>query len=143
MAKIEVTFNDELAQRLSKLEEHTDKIIPEVLEAGGEVVLARARGNLASSIGKGLKYPSRATGELASKLGLSPAKQNRDGDWDVRVGFAPHSGGVSSGMLAAVIEHGKHGQSAKPFMKPAASASKGAAVAAMTAKFNALVGGDT
>jgi len=140
MAKIEVNFNDELAQRFAKLEEGMEKIIPEVLEAGGQIVLARAKSNLASSIGRGLKYPNRSKGELASKLGLSPAKQGLNGDWNVRVGFAePHSGGITNAMLGNIIEHGKSGQPAKPFMRPAASSSKVAAINAMKVKFEGLM----
>jgi hypothetical protein len=121
-----------------------EQIIPQVLEAGGQVVLARVQSNLSSSIGRGLKYPSRSTGELASKLGMSPAKPNYSGDWDIKIGFSePHSGGKANAMLASIIEHGRHGQPAKPFMKPAVSSSKSAAIAAMKAKFDALSGGDT
>jgi len=138
--KIAVEFDDELAQKLAQLESGMDEIIPKVLEAGGQVVLAKAQGNLSSSIGRGLKYPSRSTGELASKLGLSPAKMNNEGNWDCKVGFAePHSGGVSNAMLGNLVEHGSHGRPAKPFMKPAASASKAGAVAAMAAKFEELM----
>jgi HK97 gp10 family phage protein len=141
VARIAVTINDELAQKLSQLENGMDDIIPEILEAGGQVVLSRAKSNLSSSIGRNLKYSSRSTGELASKLGLSPAKLNREGNWDVKVGFAePHSGGVANALLANVIEHGGHGRPAKPFMKPAAAASRGAAIEAMKAKFGTLVG---
>ena len=144
MARIEVKFDDELAQKLAKLEGGMEQIIPQVLEAGGQVVLARTRSNLSSSIGSGLKYPSRSTGELASKLGLSPAKLNNNGDYDVKVGFAePHSGGESNAKLANIIEHGRHGQPAKPFIQSAASSSKSIAIAAMKAKFDALTGGDT
>ena len=140
MAKIEVAFNDDLAQKLSQLESGMDEIIPQVLEAGGRVVLAKAQSNLSSSIGRGLKYPSRSTGELASKLGLSPAKMNSEGNWDVKVGFAePHSGGVANALLGNLVEHGSHGRPAKPFMKPAASASKAAAIAAMKSKFEEVI----
>ena len=138
--RIEVSFDEELAQKLSKLESGMEEIIPQVLEAGGQVVLAQARSNLSSSIGRGLKYPSRSTGELASKLGLSPAKMDYEGNWNVHVGFAePHSGGMANAMLGNIIEHGKHNQPAKPFMRPAASASKTGAIAAMKSRFEELM----
>mgnify|MGYP002685400026 CR=1 FL=1 len=79
----------DLEERLSRLAEKTDEIIPKVLEAGGEVVLSKVRSNLSSIVGQGTKEESRSTGELERSLGLSPAKQKRDGSgWDVKVGFA-------------------------------------------------------
>ena len=43
--------------------------------------------------------------------------------------------GVSNAMLAALLEYGKHGQPAKPFLKPAKSASRSACKTAMQQKF--------
>lgn len=109
---------------------------------GGEIVLASAKSNLRAVVGSGTKYESRATGELANSLGLSPPKVNRNGDHDIKVGFAePHSGGVSNAKLASILEHGKHGQPAKPFLKPAKSASKNACIEAMKAKLESKVKG--
>lgn len=79
------------------------------------------------------KYDSRSTGELEGALGLSPSKLNRDGNHDVKVGFAePRSDGGSNAKLANILEYGKHGQPAKPFLKPAKTASKQECVDAMT-----------
>lgn len=111
-------------------------------ESGCEIVLEKARGNLRAVVGSGTKFPSRATGELASSLGLSPPKVNKNGDHDIKVGFAePHSGGVSNAKLASILEHGKHGQKARPFLKPAKSASKSACIEAMKAKLESEVKG--
>jgi hypothetical protein len=121
----------------------TDEIIPKVLEAGGEVVLSKVRSNLSSIVGQGTKEESRSTGELERSLGLSPAKQKRDGSgWDVKVGFAePRSDGGNNAKIANILEYGKHGQAPKPFLKPAKSSSKSAAVSAMKAKFESEVNG--
>ena len=143
MAKIEIKMPEDFLLRLSKLESKTDEIIPKVLEAGGEVVLAKVKGNLSSAIGKGTKEPSRSTGELESSLGLSPAKQKRDGSgWDVKVGFAePRSDGGSNAKIANVLEYGRHGQTPRPFLKPAKTQSKNAAIEAMKAKFESEADG--
>lgn len=143
MAKIEIKMPEEFLLRLSKLESKTDEIIPKVLEAGGEVVLAKVKGNLSSAIGKGTKVPSRSTGELESSLGLSPAKQKRDGSgWDVKVGFAePRSDGGSNAKIANVLEYGRHGQTPRPFLKPAKTQSRNAAIEAMKAKFESEADG--
>jgi hypothetical protein len=82
MAKIQMKLPDDFAERLAKLSDKTDTILPKVLEAGGEVVLNAVRGNLQSVLS------GDSTGELERSLGLSPAKQNRDGTgWDIKVGF--------------------------------------------------------
>ncbi len=143
MAKVEIKMPEDFLLRLSRLEGRTDEIIPKVLEAGGEVVLAKVKSNLSSVVGRGTKEESRSTGELERSLGLSPAKQKRDGSgWDVKVGFAePRSDGGSNAKIANVLEYGRHGQPPKPFLKPAKSSSKNAAVAAMKAKFESEVGG--
>jgi hypothetical protein len=136
MGKLEVTLPEDLMAQLHGLGERTDEIITKALEAGGAVVKSVVASKLASSIGR-TKYPSRATGELQSSLGVSPVKVGRDGSLDIKVGFSePHSGGVSNAMLAGLIDHGKSGQPAHPFMQPAKSASKSAAEAAMAAVIN-------
>ena len=121
---------------LSRLGEKTDEIIPKVLEAGGEVVEAKVKSNLQAVIGSGTKEESRSTGELLSALGVSSARQDKDGNFNVKVGFSePRSDGKSNAMIAGVLEYGKSGQSPKPFLKPAKSASKSACVDAMIAAF--------
>ncbi|GHV09598.1 hypothetical protein FACS1894217_14180 [Clostridia bacterium] len=143
MAKVEMKMPEDFLLRLSKLADKTDVIIPKVLEAGGEVVLAKVKGNLSSAVGRGTKEPSRSTGELERSLGLSPAKQKRDGSgWDVKVGFAePRSDGGSNAKIANVLEYGRHGQPPRPFLKPAKSQSKNAAIEAMKAKLESEVDG--
>ena len=121
--------------KVSKLEERTDEILPRVLEAGAEVVEAKVRSNLSAAIGKGTKEPSRSTGELLSALGTSSAKQDRDGNFNVKVGFSePRRDGDSNAKIATVLEYGKSGQPARPFLKPAKSASKSACIQAMEQK---------
>ena len=136
MAKVDVKMPEEFLLKLSRLGEKTDEIIPKVLEAGGEVVEAKVMSNLQSVIGSGTKEESRSTGELVSTLGVSSARQDKDGNFNVKVGFSePRSDGKSNAMIAGVLEYGKSGQSPKPFLKPAKSASKSACVDAMIAAF--------
>lgn len=73
--------------KVSRLAERTDEILPRVLQAGGEVVEAKVRTNLQSVIGSGIKEESRSTGELVGALGVSSAKQDRDGNFNVKVAF--------------------------------------------------------
>ena len=142
MAKAAFKMPEDFLLKLSRLGEKTDEIIPKVLEAGGEVVEAKVKSNLQSVIGSGTKEESRSTGELVGSLGVSPAKQDKDGNFNVKVGFADgRSDGRSNSMIAGVLEYGKHGQPAKPFLKPAKSASKNACIEAMKAKLESEVNG--
>lgn len=137
MAKIQMKMPEDFLLKLSRLEEQTDIIIPKVLEKGGQVMLAKIKSNLSSMIGKDIVEDSRSTGELKDSLGLSPAKQKRDGSgWDIKVGFSePRSDGGSNAKIANILEYGKHGQPPKPFLKPARSQSRRIAVEAMKEKF--------
>ncbi len=136
MAKAAFKMPEDFLLKLSRLGEKTDEIIPKVLEAGGEVVEAKVKSNLQAVIGSGTKEESRSTGELISALGVSSARQDKDGNFNVKVGFSePRSDGKGNAMIAGVLEYGKSGQSPKPFLKPAKSASKSACVDAMIAAF--------
>ena len=141
MAKVQIRLPEDFLLKISRLGSDFDTVAADVLNAGGEVVLAKVRGNLSSVIGRGTKHPSRSTGELERSLGLSPAKLNRDGNMDVKIGFSePRRDGGSNAMLANILEYGKHGQPAKPFLKSAVSAAKGECARAMRDKLEEEVG---
>lgn len=136
MAKVDIQMPDDFLERLSQLGNKTDEISQHVLEAGGKVILAKTKSNLSSVIGSGTKFDSRATGELKRSLGLSPVKLDKDGNHNIKLGFSePRSDGGSNAKIANILEYGKSGQQAKPFLKPAKSASKTAAEDAMKRKF--------
>ena len=133
MARADFKLPDEFLSKLSRLGKDTDADTEKVLEAGGKVVLAKVRSNLAAVIGSGTKYDSRSTGELAQSLGLSPVKLTREGNHNIKIGFSePRSDGGSNAKLANILEYGKHGQPAKPFLKPAKTASRQECIDAMT-----------
>ncbi len=140
MAKVDFKMPEEFLLKVSRLAEKTDEIIPMVLEAGAEVVYDKVKSNLSSVVGKNTKVKSRSTGELESALGVSPAKQDRNGNFNVKIGFAePRSDGGSNAKLANILEYGKHGQPPKPFLKPAKSRSRGACIEAMTNKLESEI----
>ena len=117
MPSAKVKMPDEFMERLSKLSDKLDTAIPKALEEGGKIAVSKMHGNLASVIGKGTKYPSQSTGKLLGALGLSPAKRNDAGNYDVKVGFSEGRPGKSNAMLANMLEYGKSGQPPKPFLK--------------------------
>ena len=140
MARVDVKMPDEFLERMSRLGSNFDAIAETVLEAGGEVVLEKTKSNLSSVIGSGTKYDSRSTGELESSLGLTGVKMDRNGNFNIKVGFSePRSDGGSNAQLANIIEYGKSGQPAKPFLKPAKSASKKKCIEAMKQAFETEV----
>ncbi|MFT9076242.1 HK97-gp10 family putative phage morphogenesis protein [Ethanoligenens sp.] len=142
MAKVDMKMPDEFLLKLSRLGDQTDTIIPKVLEAGGEVVLDKVKSNLSAVVGSGTKEKSRSTGELERSLGLSPALMDRDGNFNVKVGFAePRSDGGSNAKIANILEYGKHGQPPKPFLKPAKTQSRSACIEAMKAKLRKEIDG--
>ncbi|MBW7571218.1 HK97-gp10 family putative phage morphogenesis protein [Caproiciproducens faecalis] len=142
MAKAEIKMPEDFMLKVSKLAEKTDMIIPKVLEEGGNVVLDKVKDHLSAVIGSGTKEKSRSTGELERSLGLSPAMQNRDGNWDVKIGFAePRSDGDSNAKIANILEYGRSGQPPKPFLKPAKSQSKNACIETMKTKLQEEVDG--
>lgn len=141
MAKVNIKMPEEFLLKVSQLADQTDVILPKVLEVGGEVVLNKVKGNLNKVIGRDTKYSSRSTGEIMSSLGISGAKQDRDGNFNVKVGFAEsRSDGESNAKIASIIEYGKHGQPAKPFLKPAKTATRKPCMNAMIAKLEEEIG---
>ena len=70
MAKADVKMPDEFLARISRLGAQTDSIAEKVLQAGGEVALAKVKSNLKSAVGSRTKSKSRSTGELERSLGL-------------------------------------------------------------------------
>ena len=133
MAKCQVVLPEEFMLKLSRLGKQTDAVAEKVLEAGGEIMLDKIKDNLKSVVGKGEN--SRSTGELVSSLGLSSVKQDRDGNSNIKVGFAePRSDGGSNAKIANILEYGRSGQNARPFLAPAKKAAKKPCQEAMVRK---------
>ena len=141
MAKADIKMPDEFLEKLAHLTQDEDGMAERVLTAGAEVVEARVRSNLAGVIGRGTKEESRSTGQLLASLGTSSVKLDRDGNHNVKVGFAePRRDGGSNAKITNILEYGRHGQPPKPFLKPAKSSSKAAAIEAMKRKVEEEVG---
>lgn len=136
MAKVDIKMPDDFLLKISKLGSDFDPIAEKVLKAGGEVVFKRTKSNLSAVIGKGTKHESRSTGELEKALGVTSVRLDRNGNHNIKIGFSePRSDGESNAKLANILEYGKHGQPAKPFLKPAKSASKSECISVMKSTF--------
>ena len=137
MARASFKMPEDFLTKVSTLADKTDEIIPKVLKEGGEVVSAKVKSNLQAVIGKETKYNSRSTGELIEALGVTPAGVDRNGNYDVKVGFdEPRKDGESNAKIANILEYGKSGQPPKPFLKPAKTASRNACIEAMKKKLD-------
>lgn len=133
MAKCQVVLPEEFMLKISRLGKQTDAVAEKVLEAGGEIMLDKIKDNLKSVVGKA--EDSRSTGELVSSLGLSSVKQDRDGNSNIKVGFAePRSDGGSNAKIANILEYGRSGQNARPFLAPAKKSAKKPCQEAMVRK---------
>lgn len=129
MAKCICKLPDDLLKKLSKLGSKMDDVSEVVLEAGGEVVLDKVKSNLESVLS------GESTGELVGSLGLTKVRVGKDGNHNIKVGFAePRKDGKSNAMIANIIEYGKSGQEARPFLKPAKKQSKKVCIDVMTRK---------
>jgi HK97 gp10 family phage protein len=136
LAKVDIKMPDEFLLKVSKLGSDFDPVAEKVLKAGGEVVFKRTKSNLSAVIGKGTKHESRSTGELEKALGVTSVRLDRNGNHNIKIGFSePRSDGESNAKIANILEYGKHGQPAKPFLKPARSASKSECISVMKSTF--------
>ena len=140
MAKVDIKMPDDFLLKISKLGSDFDPVAKKVLKAGGEVVFKRTKSNLSAVIGKGTKHESRSTGELEKALGVTSVRLDRNGNHDIKIGFSePRPDGESNAKIANILEYGKHGQPAKPFLKPARSASKSECISVMKSTFEGEV----
>lgn len=131
---------EDFLMKVSKLASKTDEIIPRVLESGAEVVENKVRTNLSAVVGVNTKFESRSTGELEKALGISQARQDKDGNWNIKVGFdEPRSDGESNAKIANILEYGRHSQAPKPFLKPAKAQSRKNCIETMKAKLESEV----
>ena len=120
MAKVNIKLPDEFLKKLSALGTRTDEVAKKALTAGGEIILARTKANLIGVIGKDTKTESRSTGQLVSALGLTPVRVDKNGNYNIKIGFDEYrADGSSNAGVANILEYGKHNQPAKPFLIPA------------------------
>jgi len=136
LAKVDIKMPDEFLLKVSKLGSDFDPVAEKILKAGGEVIFKRTKSNLSAVVGKGTKHESRSTGELEKALGVTSVRLDRNGNHNIKIGFSePRSDGESNAKIANILEYGKHGQPAKPFLKPAKSASKSECISVMKSTF--------
>ena len=150
MAKLSTNFPDELVQKMSRLGQDTNRIIGECLTAAAVPVEQAVkqkydqvvgRPHIVRRNGRLYNYGLRSTGALRRAIGTTKPRQDRKGNYDIKIGFAnarePETG-IRCGYLAALITRGvkKRNQPPRPFIKPAEKASKAASLEAFERKFD-------
>lgn len=150
MAKVAVKMPEEFLAKLVGLGTKAPEIIEKSLKAGGKVMLHRVRSGLSSAIGN-TRFRSRTTGELIGSLGMTPVKRDRNGIYNIKIGFnEPRRKQyaakkkrsyytITNSLIGNVLEYGKSGQLAHPFLRPAQSAGKAECIEAMKQKLESEV----
>lgn len=124
---------EELLTKLSKLGNQYDGIVQSMLANGAEPLQQQVQANLDAVVGKQTKYPSRSTGALQKSVKVTKAYQVKNGDWHIKVSiYGYDSKGVPNALKGLVIEKGRAGQPAKPWLKPAVSKSKNSCIQSMS-----------
>ena len=121
MAKMTFKLPEETIRKMEALGSHYDAVTSAVLEEGVKPLYDAAKQSLSSVIGQGTKEPWESTGDLLDSLSVTKPYQSADG----KVGCIGYDRkGVPNPLKAAVLEHGRSNQPAKPWAKPAGRKAK-------------------
>jgi len=121
LAKMEVTIPTDLIRKLEKMGSQGEEIGKKMLNAGARILRAQVDSNL-----KKVLYTNRSnrksypTGALERSITIDKPKRNKNGNLYIRIYFkGKDSKGVSNGLKAAILEHGKSDQPKRPFVRHA------------------------
>lgn len=127
-------------KKLERLGTEYDAIVRDMLADGIEPLQKQIESNLKEVIGRGTKAKSRSKGNLIKAVKVTKAYQVANGDWHIKVGiYGYDSDGVPNALKAMVLEHGRSDMAAKPWLKPAISATKKQCIQAMVDTFDKRV----
>lgn len=101
---------------MNRLEKDMDDIISGTLKDGAIVAEDMMRESLRNKVSQ-----EHRDGELVQALGTTKVLKNRNGELNIKIGFAENrsDGGINA-KIANVLEHGGRGgrQPARPWLKP-------------------------
>ena len=122
MAHCSFTLPEETIRKMSALGDKYDEVTKAVLKEGVTPLYDTAKANLSASIKNG-------TGDLLKSICTTKPFQDKNNDWNIKVGCeGVDRKGVSNAMKAAILEYGKSNQPAKPWLKPSVSKAKKACI---------------
>lgn len=118
---MEVTIPTDLIRKLEKMGSKGEEIGKKMLNAGARILRAQVDSNL-----KKVLYINRSnrksypTGALERSITIDKPKRSKNGNLYIRIYFkGKDSNGVSNGLKAAILEHGKSDQPKRPFVRSA------------------------
>ena len=142
-AQFAVKAGEDYMIKLSKIAASTEEIAEKALHKAAGIVTDKVRENLKKNIAdptsaakSGMaifkKVGSKRTGDLSESLGITPMKLDRDGYFNVKIGFDGYDrDGVPNQLKARVMESGSSTIAPRPFVRPAVKATKKTAEEAM------------
>ena len=127
MAKMTIKGMEEYIKKLDAIAKGKgEEIIGEAVKSGADIVADKVRANLNSVLS------GTSTGALLNSLGITPV-DNRDGYINCKVGFdGVDANGTPNVKKANILEYGSSRQPARPFLKPAATATRSKVKAKVT-----------
>lgn len=126
MARMTFKAGDEFALKLSQLSIDSDRVAKQAIYAGAKIVADEIKRSL-----EGVLSPE-ATGDLADSFGITPIRQDRDGNWNAKLGFDGYDrDGVPNQLKARALESGTSKQPKRPFVRPAVNKTRKKAQAEM------------
>lgn len=134
MARAQFIADEAFEMMISRTIAETKEVARAALKDGAKIIADRMKMNLQGILSEA------ATGQLVAAFGITPVQQDREGNWNVHLGFDGYQQppqkrfptGVPFQLLARSFESGAGDwRSPKPFAKPAVQATKQRALEAM------------
>ena len=126
MAKLTVKGLDDYALAISKLGDRADDVAKKAIYAGAKIIADKAKQNLENVLS------GDSTGDSVESFGVTPISQDKDGNWNCKIGFDGYDrSGTPNQLKARVLESGSSKQKKRPYMRPAVRAKKQEAIKAM------------
>lgn len=133
MAKFTVKTGTDFSSKIYALGKNAKTAIESSLKGGAAVVADEVRRGI-DSLPENTGITKRG---LQEGLGFSPVRENKDGVYDIKVGFRDYNErGVANAEIARIMESGTSKTPKHPFVRPAANRAKKAAIAAMQEAFD-------
>jgi len=133
LASIKITGFDDLEIAISKLGNETVEIAKKVVYAGAQPVADEIRKGLQ----KNLEGSKLSEGDLENSLGISPPGVDKNGNTNIKIGFAGlDRKGVPNVVKARAMESGTSVQDKKPFVRLGVNRSRDKSIKAMQDKYD-------
>ena len=152
MAKITLKTSTQFQVSMERLGEVADGICKMAIYEGAAIMTDQIKKNLDALPTDKYRYlrggdkftgvPEPQKQDLKNALGISPMKQDENGDWNTKIGFDGYGstetnkypGGVPNPLLARSIESGSSVRAKTPFVRPAINQARTRAKKAMADK---------